>query len=270
MTRKDKVWIGVLCAAACVIWLRDRSWMEAAPDTIPILAGLPLLFALGRPWQLRKEPFKLGTGPLLAGIGLWIVGMLSNLTVLLALGWTAAFWAWAGTRLESSRRRDVFRLLVLPVLAFPWVTLDAAVVGWWFRLSAAAVAEICFRVVGLSVTRQGTMLHVQNLPISVEAACSGMKVLQAMLIAGSVLAWTMLVRSRLYWWSLPVLVVLAWIANTIRVLTLSVAALSAGPEFASGLFHTWGGWLVLVLMFLLSGGCLSLLKRIEGMKPVAA
>ena len=72
-----------------------------------------------------------------------------------------------------------------------------------------------------------------------------------MLIAGSMLAFIFLGKQPNYWRNLPALVALAWLANTFRILTLCIAALSAGPEFAQGVFHTWGGWLVLVLMFLL-------------------
>jgi len=70
-----------------------------------------------------------------------------------------------------------------------------------------------------------------------------------MLIAGSVVAYIILGETNRYWWNLPVLVVMAWIANTIRVIVISGVAVVYGRDFALGAFHTWGGWFILVLMF---------------------
>jgi exosortase len=101
----------------------------------------------------------------------------------------------------------------------------------------------------LDVARDGTLLSVQGLPVSVEAACSGLNTLQAMLIAGTLAAYVQIGDRKHYWWHLPALVAVAWLANTLRILVICVMALSAGPELASGSFHFLGGWAVLCGMF---------------------
>ena len=264
MTGRDKVWGGGLILAAGWFWLRDRSWLTSAEEVVPILAALPLFVWLGAPWWFRVAPFSLAPIPLgVAAVSL-VAGLALDLTFLLAIAWTAALWAWLSARLAQDRLPHIRRLLVLPLMAFPWVALDGAPVGWWFRLSAAGVAGEVFSWVGLAVTRDGTHLLVQVLPVAVDASCSGLKVLQAMLIAGTILAYGQLGRTRSYWWSLPALVLIAWLANTLRVITLSVAALTAGPEFAAGWFHMWGGWLVLALMFVGSASVFGLWRRLAG------
>ena len=251
MKLKDWLWLAALTAFAALIWGRDRSWVGNASEVLPILGALPVFVWLGAPWRFTASPFALHLPTLAAAVGLFVLGTLFNLTLLLALGWALAVWSWLQLRLEPADRQRVFRLLALLVMAFPWVTLDAGEVGWWFRLSAAWVTEQFYTLLGLVVSREGTFLKVQGLPVSVEAACSGLKALQAMLIAGTMLAYIQLGRNRLYWWSLPLLILLAWVANTARVLMLTAAALTFGTEFAEGWFHAWGGWFVLMVMFTL-------------------
>jgi exosortase/archaeosortase family protein len=81
-----------------------------------------------------------------------------------------------------------------------------------------------------------------------------LKVLQSLVVAGTLLAYSLLGTSKRYWWNVILLLPLAWLANTARIMTISLAAMTFGPEFAMGLFHSWGGLMVLVLMFLVSWG----------------
>ena len=251
MTGKDYGFASLLTALAVFIWVRDLTWVSAAGDALPILAGLPLFIWLGWPWCFTTSPFRVRGIFLTLAAFVLVIGVVTELTLLLALSWTFLLWGWLRERLPMEALPTVRKLLVLPLLAFPWITLDCQWLGWLFRLSAAWVVAHWFLLMGFVVTQNGTNLLVQGLPISVEAACSGLNTLQSTLIAGSTLAFIFLGRQKNYWWNLPALVGLAWLANTARILTLVVAALTAGPEFSQGIFHTWGGWLVLVLMFLL-------------------
>jgi exosortase len=163
-------------------------------------------------------------------------------------------WAWLSSVIEPADHKRVRRLLVLPFVAFPWITLDLQPVGWWFRLSGAWATEHLLAGAGLHVTREGTHMLVQGMPVSVDVSCSGLKVLQSLVVAGTLLAYSLLGTSKRYWWNVILLLPLAWLANTARIMTISLAAMTFGPEFAMGLFHSWGGLMVLVLMFLVSWG----------------
>ena len=250
----DVLWIGVLVFLAGFIWLRDRHWFADAADVLPVLAALPLAAWLGSPWRwnpVRRAPSR----PTLAVAGIAIVaGLLLDLTLPLALGWTAALWAWVRQRVPAADLPRTARLLPLTLTAFPWVTLDLQPLGWWFRLSGAASAHALFSLAGLDVKGEGTELVVQGMPISVAPSCAGLNALQSLLVAGTFLACVMLrdVPGRRFALNLALLLPLAWFANTVRILAISIAALTWGQSFAMGVFHTWGGLLVLVLMF---GGC---------------
>ena len=245
----DVVFLAALLGAGTLIWLRDTAWLTASEETVPILAALPLFLWLGAPWRFKADPFRIqGAAVCIAAVVLTL-GLAFDLTFGLAAAWILVLWSWTSTRLEPGRF-DLRRLMILPLMSFPWLTLDLVPLGWWFRLSAAWVVEHLFGMIGYTVARHGTMLLVQGVPVDVAPACSGMNSLQAMLLAGVVLAWIELRSSRWYWVSILVLPLLAWAANVARVAVLTGAGLGMGVAFASGSFHETGGWLAVILIFL--------------------
>lgn len=249
MRKSDWVCVGVLGILAFYIWNRDTSWVKQASEALPILAAIPLFVWLSGPWRFNDDEFQVNSNVLIIALCLIMVGVLSNVTLLLSVAWVILLWSWLSKRLVAEDLSRTKKLLVLPMMAFPWVFLDGDVLGWSFRLSAAWSVETFLQSIGVMVTREGTHMMVSNAPVSVDASCSGLKVLQAMLIAGSTIAYFQLGDTKYYWWSIPCLILTAWFANTLRVLALSVAALNFGSEFASGWFHTWGGWFLLMSMF---------------------
>lgn len=265
--KHDLVAIGFLAFLALFIWLRDTRWMVDAADTLPILIALPLFFWLGAPWKLSSDEPSFPLLHVALATLLLLLGILTNFTWALTLGWCWMLWAFLRQRLEMNQRAKLNRLMVLPLMAFPWIILDGETLSWWFRLSGAWVTGLVLQLFGFLVSQEGTNLFVGTIPISVEPACSGLKTLQAMLIAGTLLAYTFLGTSWRYWPNLVLLVVIAWIANTIRVIALSLATIYAGSEFAQGAFHNWGGWFILMLMFLMCWGLFYVQRTPINAKP---
>ena len=250
MKWRDQLWLGILLAVAAFVWLRDRTWLSSPDEVLPLLAAPAVFLWLGAPWRgWRKDDASFGTGRLIAAAGIFFSGLALDVTFLLALGWTLAVWSWLSGKILRQKSRELRRLLVFLLLAFPWLALDLPSLGWWFRLSAAWSAEHFFQLLGFAVTRNGTQIIVQHFPVEVTAACAGLKVLQAMLVAGGVMAFVQLGRSRSYWLAVALLPFVAWLANTLRVVMLSTVALTFGADAANGWFHEWGGWLVLIVMF---------------------
>jgi len=258
MNRTDRTVLTALAALAVFIWLRDTRWLDSAADCLPILAALPLFIWLGGPWEFDNRPASLNHSLLLGAGVAFALGIAANLTFLLALAWTALLWSWLGRRLPPARAAELRYLLPLPFLAMPWIVLDGEVIGWWFRLSGAAVTAGLFQLLGFRVEHAGTFLNVNGIPISVEAACAGLNTLQSMFIAGVALAFVVLRSRRHFWLNVALLAPLAWLANTLRIILLSAAALTFSSDFVSGTFHPLSGWLVIVLMFLTCWGAFAL------------
>ncbi len=258
MKPSDYAWLALLFTTGAWLWEREaRQTALALADTLPLLLAFPLFWRLGAPWTFRTDsppfPWPAVAGALLLGAA----GCAAGSGLLTALGWAAALGAWLLSRTSPAHRLVRTRLLLLPLLGFPWLVGAAGGLGWWFRLSAAWVSEKCFAASGFEIIRLGTLLTVRGEPLSVEAACAGLGSLQAMLLAGAAAAALELGKSPRFWFCLPVLFLAAWLANTLRVLLLSATALSAGHEFASGSFHGLLGWAVLVAVF---QGCLLLFR----------
>lgn len=247
--RSDYPLIAILVALALFIWLRDTSWMTSSDDTLPILVAIPLFVWLGRPWIVLDHPNPISVPKIFLTVTLFLLGIVINSTLTLTLGWTTLLWTWISSRVDQRRLPDLRKLLILPIMAFPWIALDADRIGWWFRLTGAWAAGKFFEIVGAEITQEGTMLVLNGLPISVEVACAGLNTLQSMLIAGTVVAYITLGNTPRYWWNLPLLVIISWFANTTRIILISSAAILISPKFALGYFHQIGGWGVLVLMF---------------------
>jgi exosortase/archaeosortase family protein len=112
------------------------------------------------------------------------------------------------------------------------------------------------------VTRAGTSLQIEDQPLAVDAACAGIDTLQSTLVAGLWLAETL--RTPGAWWrAVAVLPLLAWLANTARIVMLGAVAVTAGHEAAKGAFHEWGGLSVVVLVFVLAGAWVAWLRARE-------
>jgi exosortase/archaeosortase family protein len=241
----------VLVIMACWIWARDLSWTDSPADTLPVLAGLALLCWLGSPWR-KREP----TGPvvrwrMLSGALLLIAGVASNLIILMALGWAFCLLEWIRSSFLQGSVNPT-RLALLGFLSFPWLVTDFAAVGWWFRLSGTWATEQVFTLLGFNADAYGTSIVIEGFPVDIVESCSGINILQSILLAGTMAALIFFRRERGFWLAFSALPLLAWLSNTFRIIVVTAAGLTSGVEFASGWFHTWGGLFSVAIMFFTS------------------
>ena len=173
MNNKDYGMLAALVLLAVFIWFRDTAWMSSSDDTLPILVALPVFIWLGWPWQFQpEETFHFSLKRIVFIVLLFLVGIVAQNTLLLAIAWTYLLWSWLSQRLEPASLGSVLKLLILPIMAFPWITLDMQTLGWWFRLSGAWITAHLYSLAGFDVLYSGTNILIDQTPISVEAACS--------------------------------------------------------------------------------------------------
>jgi exosortase/archaeosortase family protein len=226
------------------IWLLDTGWWQMSADVVIIVGLLPFVY-----WMAAKNPANSQLIPVNVA---WVylaaaclaTGVILNLMSLMAFGWAGLAAIYCFPRRAISK----LRLWVLCAGAFPWVLLDLNTLSWWFRLSGAWLTGAVFDVVGMDVLVRGTQLEIDGLPISVEAACGGLQVLQVLISGGIALTLLKFPSERLFWVMLALLPLVAWIANTARIILISGWGLVFGAESAAGAFHTWGAILVVALM----------------------
>lgn len=266
MKLSDAVLVAVFAILAAVIWVADRSWLPMASEVAPVVAGLPIAIWMGWPWKLADKPTPLNRAMVVTGVLLLSVGngLEVGAVTCMSIGWTLLFYAWLKTRLVSGTMQTAWRLLPMVLMSFPWVSIDLQQpIGWWFQLSGAAVASGFFQLVGVDVTRQGVHMVVGGQPWIIDASCAGMHTLQTMMIGGTAAAFLVLGNSTRYWWSMPLLIVFGWLANSLRIVFLVGVGLAFGRDAAAGWFHNYGGFLVVFLTFLLSWSCFRIIDKQE-------
>ncbi|CAA6678262.1 MULTISPECIES: archaeosortase/exosortase family protein [unclassified Lentimonas] len=249
MDKPHRSWIATLLLGLMLpaIWFLDLTWWHLSADVVVIIALVPLAWwvALKNPAVEPRVPIETRWG-CLAAISLFL-GVLLNQMSLMAFGWAGLAVLFCFPESAISK----LRLWVLCAGAFPWVLLDLTILSWWFRLSGAAVTGHLFDLFGMDVIVRGTLLEIEGLPISVEAACGGMQLLQVLLSGGVALTLLRFPKRSLFWGMFALLPALAWAANTVRIIIISGWGLAFGAERAAGAFHTWGALLVLVVLLAL-------------------
>ena len=223
--------LAALAAAGLALFTARHAWSEAsAPPAPTLVAGAVVL----------------------AGLGL-----VTDFTLPIAIALVLLACPAGAT---NARRNDELRLLAL--LSLPWLATDGTGLALAFRHSAAWATEAFFHLSGFAVSREGTILTIEGQPLAVAAACAGLDTLHATLVAGAWLA-AALRRRKLFWSAVAALPLLAWVANTSRVIALGGVAITWGPDAAIGWFHTWGGLAVIVMMFALAGAWVAVLRQAD-------
>ncbi|GAB4271705.1 MAG: hypothetical protein Kow0092_26550 [Deferrisomatales bacterium] len=229
--------------SAYVLWTRRGEIRRAARRARPSLVGL--LVCLG-------------------SLALLVVGRAgaefflqrSSLVFLLA---GSVLWMWGWPVFRVTAFSLLFLLFMVPL---PYLVYDS--VAFPLKLLAARVATDSLFHLGVPVFREGNIIHLASQTLEVADACSGIRSLVSLVALGVVYAY--FTESVL--WKRVVIVLstvpIAIAANAFRVTGTGWLTHYVSPEAAEGFFHTFSGWLVFVVAFLLLfgvGGGLKLVGR---------
>ena len=168
-------------------------------------------------------------------------------------------WAFFGWKLAS---RCVFPACYL-AFTIPLATfLDFATIH--LRLLASGTAMTVLKGFGVDAVQQGTAIFSRGAhPFSIDVAepCSGLRSLFALMALTAAYAWyhqpTWVRRAALFACSIP----LAVLGNVVRILTICLFAAFADPEFATGFYHDYSGYVVFIVAISCMVGCSELLTR---------
>jgi exosortase/archaeosortase family protein len=110
----------------------------------------------------------------------------------------------------------------------------------------------------------GTMLKVNGQLIEVGERCAGGDTLHAMLLIGVASAFVFLrPNQRIMSW-LPVVCALAWLANALRLILISIIVGLVPPRFYATWMHDGGGLIVVSVMLVLCMAVMSFASRRQG------
>ena len=261
-------WFKAFLFCATIIFVYGQVMADLATDwwNVPSQSQGLLIppLALYIAWERRNQtlaqpvvPTSLG----LIGVGLacfmFLVGKLgaevfsmraSFVVLLIAL--TITFWGW-----RRLRTLALPFLLLATMVPLPAMLYNAAATP--LQLLASRVATDVAQTIGVTVYRDGNIIHLANIRLGVEEACSGLNSLTALAVGAILLAYLQCrhISARVLLMLLSVPIAIAM--NVLRVCGTAVIA-DYHREFALGFYHLFSGWLV----FLLGFGVLYLTSRL--------
>ena len=236
-----------------ILWSqRDKFALQQARPSV-LLGGLLIVFAL----------FALWTG--VAGAELYT----QRMSLVLLVGGVVVYFGGLG----------FLRLALVPfvllILAIPVPAIVFNKVAFPLQLFASQVAVSSMTVLGIPVLRQGNVIELKPLnsydtkKLEVVEACSGIRSMMTLLTLAVVFAYftyprptdSAAPRSIFGWlrsygfWRSSIIVVsavpIAILTNAARVSGTGILAHYYGTRVADGFFHTFSGWAIYVVAFLM-------------------
>lgn len=234
-------------------------------------------------WQRREELSRVGAATYWPGLAPMLLGLVSYPFFIVGVpnhmgqGYSMilTLFGMVLVLLGPGMMRHLF--LPIAYLVFMVTIPELVMIKITFKLKqwAAEGGDVLLQILGVNVTRKGTMLEITNSagekhPLDVADACSGMSMLIAFVALGAAVA---LVGCR-FWWQRVVLVLLAapiaLLLNVLRIAVLGMLTLW-DPNLATGEAHTLIGTLLLVPGFILYMSIVwALNKAVPELKNAAA
>ena len=234
--------------------LRDLAvdwWTEPSLSHSLLIPPLALYIA----WIYRRETFRDPARPTAAG--LWLTGgaclmfgvgvvagefFLCRMSFVLQIA--GLIWTFWGT---ERFKRLMFPLLFLatavPLPALLYQRLTAPL-----QIFASSEATAIARALGVTVSRDGNILQLANVSLSVSEACSGLNSLSALMTTSLLLGFISTGRTGPRVLLFALAVPLAIGTNILRLAGTAVIA-DYHLELALGFYHMFSGWLVFVVSF---------------------
>jgi exosortase len=209
--------------AILVAWLRRAS--VAAISAHGELRGLILV----------------GIGCALHLFGRLAVGMYaSQLSFVLVLA--GIIWVCWG----AGRLRALALPLILLAVAIPLPALVYSRLSMPLRMLASTIACWVADLIGVSVYREGAIIHLAGMSLGVWEACSGLQSLSALMVGAVPLGFALcrfpLTRLLVCLSAIPIAVM----ANIVRVTGTAILS-DWHPAYAMGFYHAFSGWLLFVV-----------------------
>ena len=238
---------------------------------IPLISGYFVYSKRKTIFVNKKYSFAAGTILTIAGIIFYLFGinqqMKLNQNDYLFIAVSSALISWTGGLIFfygiQAFRNALFPLLFLAfMIPIPTYIVDKIV--FFLQVGTAEAASIFFKLIGITIFREGLIFQLSNVSVEVAKECSGIRSSMATVIIGILLEQIFL-RS---WWRKAVLILsiipLIIIKNGIRVTVLTLLGNYVDSKFlTNSVLHKSGGIVFFMPIVIILIVILWLLKRSE-------
>jgi exosortase len=225
-------------------WFDENAYMEHGILVVPAAAYMA--------WAKRDElkaifpqPSVRGVWVVLCGALVALLGIatqwfwLSRMAWLLSLlGCVAAAYGWTMIRALSYPLGTLILMITPPTFIFERLTLS-------LQLLASRLGEACLEALGFSVLREGNILEMVGIKLSVEEACSGIRSLLAILFFCTLYNYFFVKGQGMRTLIFAVAVPIAILGNAGRIIATGIAG-QYKPAWVSGAAHETFGYIAVV------------------------
>jgi len=225
-------------------WFLENAYMEHGVLVIPAAAYM----AWTKKDKLKtvpRQPSGWGVGLLLAGalqalfglVAQWVwVGRMAFLVSL--VGYIAAVFGWRMVRELIYPLCTLILMIAPPTFIFERLTLS-------LQLLASRLGEVSLEALGYSVLREGNILEMVGIKLSVEEACSGIRSLMAIFFMCVLYNYFFVTGRSMQAVLLALAIPVAILGNAVRIVITGVAS-QYDPALVSGTAHEALGYVTVV------------------------
>jgi len=254
----DLRWFGISILAGVFLWsywpgLVDlwNIWQRSDEYSSGLLVPFIALYIL---WARREQImqchiqasiwglFALIAAQALRGFGLfYMYSSAERLSLVLTIA-SLVLWLFGWQVFRKVSSVLVFLCLMLP---FPRSVHNAVMLP--LQNFATASAVFCLEMAGFAVIREGNIIHINNTSVAVAEACNGLRMITAFFV---IIGLVVLLAKRTWWEKLIVLISslpIALLCNVVRLTLTGIAFTVLDGERWEGIFHDFGGYVMMPL-----------------------